>query len=104
MEHQKIINMSDNTTTQTSKDRTKNWVEINHEVRGTYNKGSQIKFETTMLKLSLCDYSDACIFVKGAISVAANTEATPNRGNKHVIFRIFAPLSKLYFAMYKKIF
>ena len=36
----------------------KNWVEINHESRGTYNVNSQIKFKTTMLKSSLCDYSD----------------------------------------------
>ena len=30
--------------------------------RRTYKKASQINFETTMLKPSLCDYSDACIY------------------------------------------
>ena len=42
----------------------KNWFEITDESRGTYNAYSQIKFKTTMLKSSLCDYSDAYILVK----------------------------------------
>ena len=54
---------------QPSKFRTKNWVEINVESRGTYNVNSQIKFKTTMLKFSLCDYSDAYILVKRTVSV-----------------------------------
>ena len=37
------------------------------ESRGTYNVNSQIKFKTTMLKSSLCDYSDAYILVKGLL-------------------------------------
>ena len=28
------------------------------DTHGTYNASSQIKFKTTMLKSSLCDYSD----------------------------------------------
>ena len=32
--------------------------------RGTYNDNKQIKFKTTMLKSSLCDYSDAYILGK----------------------------------------
>ena len=42
-----------------------------------------------MLKSSLCDYSDAFIFVKGTITVP-NTEAdaaVANNGNKIVIFK-----------------
>ena len=31
------------------------------------SKSSEIKFETTTLKISLCDYSDAYILVKGII-------------------------------------
>ena len=46
-------------TNQASKFRTKNRVKVNDDWRGTYNTNSQIKFKTTMLKLSLCDYSDA---------------------------------------------
>ena len=49
----------DKTLNQPSKFRTKNWFEISYDLRGTYNTNSQIKFEASMLKLSLCDYSDA---------------------------------------------
>ena len=69
MEYQKIANLIDNASDQPSKFKTKNWVEINDESRGTYNIKSQIKFQTTMLKSSLCDYSDACILVKGTITI-----------------------------------
>ena len=69
MEYQKIANLIDDTSNQPSKFRTKNWVEINGESRGTYNANSQIKFKTTMLKSSLCDYSDAYILVKGTITI-----------------------------------
>ena len=37
MEYQKIINSLDNTPNQLIKFRTKNWVEINDDSRGTYN-------------------------------------------------------------------
>ena len=60
MEYQKIINLLDNAPNQPSKFRTKNWVGINDESRGTYITGAQIKFKTTMLKSSL--------LVKGNIS------------------------------------
>ena len=69
MEYQKIANLIDDTSNQPSKFRTKNWVEINDESRGTYNVNSQIKFKTTMLKSILCDYSDAYILVKGTITI-----------------------------------
>ena len=56
MEYQIIIkNLLGNTPNQTNKFRTKNWVEINDDARGTYNKDSQIKFKTWMLKSILCD-------------------------------------------------
>ena len=69
MEFQKIINFLDNEVSQASKFRTENWVQINEDVRGTYNINSQIKFKTTKLKSSLCEYSDAYILMKGAITV-----------------------------------
>ena len=59
MEYQKITNLLDDSSNKTSKFRTKNWVEINDESRGTYNDDKQIRFRTTTLKSSLCDYSDA---------------------------------------------
>ena len=64
MEYQKIINLLENTTNQQNKFRTTNWVEINYDSRGTYDTNSQIKFKTSVLRTSLCDYSDACMLVK----------------------------------------
>ena len=45
MEYQRIVNLLDNTPNQSTKLRTKNWVEINDDSRGTYNTNSQIKFK-----------------------------------------------------------
>ena len=89
MEYQKKANLIDDASNQPSKFRTKNWVEINDESRGTYNVNSQIKFKTAMLKSSLCDYSDAYIIVKGAITVnnTAGAGAAANNTNKNVIFK-----------------
>ena len=95
MEYQKITNLLDDASNQPSKFKTKNRVEINNESRGTYNVNSQIKFKTTMLTSSLCDYSDAYILVKGTIAVnntaAANADASNT--NKKVIFKNCAPFS-----------
>ena len=96
MEYQKIANLiDDNTPNQPSKFRTRNWIEINDESRGTYNVNSQIKFKTTMLKTSLCDYSDAYILVNGTISVnnSAAAGAAANNTNKKVIFKNCAPFT-----------
>ena len=59
MEYQKIINLLDNTPNQLSMFRTKNWFEINDQSRGVYNTNTDIRFKSTLLKSSLCDYSDA---------------------------------------------
>ena len=59
MEYQKVANLLDNVSNQPSKFRTKNWVEIIVESRGTYAFNKKIKFKTSMLRSSLCDYSDA---------------------------------------------
>ena len=96
MEYQKIANLiDDNTLNQSSKFRTRNWIEINDESRGAYNVNSQIKFKTTMFKSSLCDYSDAYILVKGTISVnnTAAQGAAANNTNKKVIFKNCSPFT-----------
>ena len=95
MEYQKIANLIDGTSNQPPKFRTKNWVEINDELRGAYNVNSQIKFKTTMLKSSLCDYSDAYILVTGTISVknTAAADAAVSNTNKKVIFKNCAPFA-----------
>ena len=64
-----MANLLDNASNQSSKFRTKNLVEINDESRGGYTTGSNIKFKTSMLKSSSCDYADAYILVKGTIAI-----------------------------------
>ena len=59
MEYQEIINLLDTTPNQPTKLKKKIWVEIIDDWHGTNNTNSQIKFKTSMLKSSLCDYSDA---------------------------------------------
>ena len=66
--------MLDNTPNQPSKFKTKNWVEVNDELRGTYNKDIPIRFKTSILRSSFCDYSEAYILVKGTLTVT-NTAA-----------------------------
>ena len=61
--------MIDDASNQLSKFKTKTWVEINDESRGTYNVNSQIKFKNAILKSCLCDYSDAHILVKEKIII-----------------------------------
>ena len=89
--------LDDNKSNQPSKFRTKNWVEINDESRGTYNVNSQIKFKTTMLKSSLCDYSDAYILIKGTITITgAGDDAAARQADerdKGVVFKNCAPFT-----------
>ena len=68
MEYRKIINLQENTPNQLPEFRTKNWTKINDHSTGTYNTNSDIT-KTTMLKSSLCNYSDAYILIKGRITI-----------------------------------
>ena len=43
MEHKKKINLLYNTSNKSFKFRTKNWVEVNDNLRGMYNTNSQIR-------------------------------------------------------------
>ena len=87
MEYQKIANLLDNASNKPSKFRTRNWVEINDDVRGAYCPNKQIRFKTAMLRSSLCVYSDAFILAKGNISVnnTVAAAAAANNINKKVI-------------------
>ena len=95
MEYQKIANLLNDESNKPSKFRTKNWVEINDDVRGVYSPNKQIRFKTSMLRSSLCDYSDAYILVKGNITVnnTAADGAAANNTNKKVIFKNCAPFT-----------
>ena len=69
--------MLDSISNQPFKFRTRNWVEINDESRGTYTS-NDVKFKTTMLRSNLCDYADSYILVKGTITITGNAGAEPN--------------------------
>ena len=88
MEYQKISNLLNNATNKPSKFRSRNWVEINDNIRGAYSPNKQIRFKTAMLRSSLCDYSDAYILVKGNITV--NNNAAANNTGKKVTFKTCA--------------
>ena len=96
MEYEKIANLLNDETNQPYKFRTRNWVEINDEARSTYSPNKQIKFKTSMLRSSLCDYSDAYILVKGNITVnnTAADSAAANNTNKKVIFKNCKPFTR----------
>ena len=97
MEYQKIINLLDNTPNQPTKFRTKNCVEINDDAGGTYNTNSQIKFKTSMLRSSLCDYSNAYIIVSRTVTItgagADDAAKRLDERNKGVIFKNCAPFT-----------
>ena len=50
MEYQKIANSLDIASNKLSKFRTRNWVEINDNIRGAYSPNKQIRFKTAMLR------------------------------------------------------
>ena len=75
-----MINLLDDATNQPSKFITRNWVEINDESKRRYDN-SNIRFKTTTIRSSLCDYSDTYILVKGTIAVP-NTAAANKSINK----------------------
>ena len=95
MAYQKVVNSLNDQSNQPSKLRTRNWVEINDEARGTYSLNKQIKFKTSMLRSNLCDYSDAYILAKGNITVNNTADAgdAANNINKKVIFKDCAPFT-----------
>ena len=66
-------------------------------MRGTCNTNNQIEFKTSVLKSSLCDYSDVYILVKESITVTgagadANTRQNDEK-NKGVTFKNCAPFT-----------
>ena len=84
MEYQNIIDLLGDSTNQPSKFRTRNWVEVSDESRGTYDYNSDIKFKTSMIRSSSCDESDKYMNVKTTITVpnAVAKGATVNNTNK----------------------
>ena len=81
VETQKIVNLLNESDSESSKVATRKWYIINDQNNGQYGKGNEndstIKFETKVIKSNLCDYSDAYILMTGNITAAggdANTK------------------------------
>ena len=114
MEFQKIANFLNTTSDDKDLPRfvTKKWIEVYDQSGGIYNVNKEIRIKTSMLRSDLCDYSDACIVVKGTTTVAkkistaddfeapnntvdhANATNTANDnefGEKRLIFKNNAP-------------
>ena len=66
----------------------KKWYVIDTESKSNYSHENPIKFLTSLLESSLCDYSDAYILVTG------NITATPNNAATQVVFKNCAPFEK----------
>ena len=66
----------------------KNWFIIDNESKGNYSHENPIKFLTSSLESSLCNYSDAYILVTGNITV------TGGNNNTKVAFKNCAPFEK----------
>ena len=91
MEYQKIAIFLDSASNEPSEFRTRNWVEMNYESRGTYTSNN-IKFKTTMLRSNLCEYADAYILVEGTITITGTgNDDTIKRANEREKGVTFAP-------------
>ena len=89
MEFQKIVNLLDKTSDDKDlpKFSTKKWIEV-YQSEKNYNVNKEIRIKTPMLRLDLCDFSDAYNVVKGTIAVTDTENAKRNKG---VAFKNNAP-------------
>ena len=69
MEYQKKKKIVTQYSRSAIKIQEKKWFEINDESRGNYKINDEIKFKTSILKPSLCDYSNAYILKSGTVTV-----------------------------------
>ena len=73
MEHQKILNLLNKAGY--SKFVTRKWNIVNDELNANYDVGNETIYNTEVLKSNLSNCSDACILVKGDITIAGNIAA-----------------------------
>ena len=92
METQKIPNSLGDVDNESLKFATRKWYVIIDQKNTVYDQGNEsgttVKFETQVIKSSLCDYSDAYILVTG------NITAVGNDANTKVAFKNCAPFMK----------
>ena len=88
MATQKIANFLNSSENEYSKFMTKKSYVIDSESKGNYSHENPIKFLTSSLESSLCDYSDAYVLVTGNIAVVGANN------NTKVAFENCAPFGK----------
>ena len=88
MEIQKIAHLLNGSDNENSKFARKKLYVIDNESKGNYSHENPIKFLTSSLKSSLCDYSDAYILVTENITAAGAND------NTKVAFKNCAPFRK----------
>ena len=103
MEYQKINNLLGVDDGKIRKYNTINWIEINDQSNNVYNDNTAIKFNTPMLRTSLCDFSEAYIVLKGVVNIAGVASAAEgdvpartaaqNRANRDFVFKNCAPFT-----------
>ena len=85
METQKIVNLLKNTDNESSEFATRESYVINDQNNAEYgernNINLSIKFETKVIKASLCDYSDSYVLLTGDMT------ATGGNANTKVAFK-----------------
>ena len=71
VEFEKIANFLDKTFDDKDLPRfvTKKWIEVYDQSQGNYDINKEIRIKTSMWRSDLCDFSNACIVVKGTITV-----------------------------------
>ena len=92
METQKIVNLLGDADSESSKFATRKWYVINDQNNTDYGEGNEdsttVKFETKVIKSSLCYSSDAYVLVTGDMT------ATGGDANPRVAFKNCAPFTK----------
>ena len=90
METQKTVNLLNNTDSESLKFATRKWYVLNDQNNIEYSKGnendSSIKFDSKVIKSSLCDYSDANILVTVDITVTGGDANTKVAFKKCALF------------------
>ena len=62
------------------------WVEVSDLSSSQYSVNKNIRFKTSMLRLNLCDYSNAYIVVKGTIDILTAAANENDKVQKNVAF------------------
>ena len=84
MEYTKIINLLDTT----SRFNTEKWIEVHDQSGESYIINNQLRFKTDR-RSDICDYSDACIVIKGTITVEGANDR--HKHNRNLILKNNAP-------------